>query len=464
MKFFEKEEHTYRIKKALREQVVFAPQNLLNDPPFSRLDVVTCRNLLIYLEPEAQRRVLTLLHFALREGGYLFLGNAETLGYADTLFEVVSKRWRIYRRTGPAQRFAELPALAARMPEVRPAARAAAAPIVRPSTTTLIQAALLEELPPTAVVDANERIIYFQGDTAPFLQHPSGEATQNLLELVRVAFRPAARSALRQAVAEKRPITVETESGDDGSHVAITAAPLKHRHPTQHFRVSFQRMLVQASAKEAAASEYSAPGIAVGGMSPRGDPLLEEELRQVRAELQASVEAFEASTEELKASNEEVTSVNEELQSANEELETGKEELDLLDVSRMASGQLRLTPRDTPLAPAVEAAIEAVRPAAENRKIALQSELRVEVGSVHVDPESLIDSARGTLAPRAALGDWASGSRSPSSWSSCTGVRSQRTATERGAGPRLPFTCRSRGATPPRNKPSRPSLGAKPVS
>jgi chemotaxis methyl-accepting protein methylase len=185
-KFFEKEEHTYRIKKALREQVVFAPQNLLNDPPFSRVNIVTCRNLLIYLEPEAQRRVLTLLHFALREGGYLFLGNAETLGYADTLFEVVSKRWRIYRRTGAAHRFAELPALAARMPNVRSVARAPPGPIVRPSTTTLIQAALLEELPPTAVIDANERIVYFQGDTAPFLQQPSGEATQNLLELVRV--------------------------------------------------------------------------------------------------------------------------------------------------------------------------------------------------------------------------------------------------------------------------------------
>ncbi|HWF99846.1 MAG TPA: chemotaxis protein CheB, partial [Steroidobacteraceae bacterium] len=328
-KFFEKGEHTYRIKKALREQVVFAPQNLLNDPPFSRVDIVTCRNLLIYLEPEAQRRVLTLLHFALREGGYLFLGNAETLGYADTLFEVVSKRWRIYRRTGAAHRFAELPALAARMPNVRSAARAAAGPIVRPSATTLIQAALLEELPPTAVIDANERIVYFQGDTAPFLQQPSGEATQNLLELVRVPLRSAARSALRQAMAEKRPVTVEAESGEDDSHVAITAAPLKHCQAAQHFRVSFRRM---EQASEPAASEHSAPANAVRGMeSLRGDPLLEEELRQARAELQASVEAFEASTEELKASNEEVTSVNEELQSANEELETGKEELQALN-------------------------------------------------------------------------------------------------------------------------------------
>ena len=331
-KFFDKEEHTYRIKKALREQVVFAPQNLLNDPPFSRLDIVTCRNLLIYLEPEAQRRVFTLLHFALREGGYLFLGNAETLGQADILFEVVSKRWRIYRRTGPAQRFAELTALAARLPAVSPAARSSAPPIVRPSTMTQIQTALLEELPPTAVIDANERIVYFQGDTTPFLQHPSGEVTQNLLELVRLPLRALVRTALRQAMAEKRLATVETEPTEDGSRVAITAAPLKHRHPTQHFRVSFERMVAPDSAQGAPASEHSVSRSAVVGAVPlRADPLVEEELRQVRAELQASVEAFEASTEELKASNEEVTSVNEELQSANEELETGKEELQALN-------------------------------------------------------------------------------------------------------------------------------------
>ncbi|HEV7135141.1 MAG TPA: chemotaxis protein CheB [Steroidobacteraceae bacterium] len=330
-KFFDKEEHTYRIKKVLREQVVFAPQDLLTDPPFSRVDIVACRNLLIYLEPEAQRRVLTLLHFALREGGYLFLGNAETLGHADTLFEVVSKRWRIYRRTGPTHRFAELPALSARMPAVRTAGRVAPVPIVRASGPTPIQAALLEELPPTAVVDANERVVYFQGDTTPFLLHPSGEATQNLLELVRVPLRSAARSALRQSFAEKRPITVQTDSGEDGSHIAITAAPLKHRHPTQHFRVSFQRM-EQASGQGAAVSEHPLAVSAAQAVNPlRGDPLLEEELRQVRAELQASLEAFEASTEELKASNEEVTSVNEELQSANEELETSKEELQALN-------------------------------------------------------------------------------------------------------------------------------------
>ena len=108
-RFFDKDEHAYRVKKEMRDMVVFAPQDLLRDPPFSRIDICTCRNLLIYLEPETQRRVLSLLHFALRDGAYLFLGNTESFNGSEHLFEVISKKWRIYRRTGSAQlRFASV--------------------------------------------------------------------------------------------------------------------------------------------------------------------------------------------------------------------------------------------------------------------------------------------------------------------------------------------------------------------
>ncbi len=275
-KFFDKDEHAYRVKKTLREQVVFAPQDVLRDPPFSRVDIVTCRNLLIYLEPEAQRRALALFHFALREGGFLFLGNAESLGHAETLFEVVSKRWRIYSRGGPAQnRFAELPALAARVADPRPAAHTATVISTgRPSATTLIQAALLEVFgPPTAVVDANERIVYFHGDSEPYLLHPSGEATQNLLELVRAPLRAAVRSALRQAIAGKRPVTVHTPSSESAGTFAITAAPLKHSRPPEHFRVSF----APVEARQASASG-SEPALAATH-TLETDSALEEEVR-----------------------------------------------------------------------------------------------------------------------------------------------------------------------------------------
>ncbi|HEX3843934.1 MAG TPA: chemotaxis protein CheB, partial [Steroidobacteraceae bacterium] len=333
-RFFEKDEHTYRIRKELRDQVVFAPQDVLRDPPFSRVDLVTCRNLLIYLEPEAQRRALTLLHFALRDGGYLFLGNAETLGQADELFEVVSKRWRIYRRTGPTQhRFADLTTL--RAPELRTVpGLPAPVTITRPSSTVAIQAALLEQFgPPTAVVDANERIVYFHGDAEPYLMHPSGETTQGLLEMVRPHLRPAVRSALRQAATEKRAITIEQSApAEGGGVIRVTAQPLRPSRTPEHFRVSFE----QPTAQEAA------PIPAPHRLRSGGDEALEEEARALRRELQTSVEAFEATNEELKASNEEVISINEELQSTNEELETGKEELQSLNEElTTVNGQLQ---------------------------------------------------------------------------------------------------------------------------
>jgi two-component system, chemotaxis family, CheB/CheR fusion protein len=328
-RFFEKDEHTYRIQKALRDQVVFAPQDLLRDPPFSRLDIVTCRNLLIYLEPEAQRRALALLHFALRDGGHLLLGNSETLGQAEMFFEVVSKRWRIYRRTGPAQhRFAELPSVAVRMSEARPAVRSVPTTIARPASINLIQTALLAEFgPPTAVVDANDRMVYFHGDAEAYLHLPSGEMTQNLLEMVRPALRAAVRSALRQAAAEKRAITVEIDSQDGFAGLAITAAPLRQNHATGLYRVSFAHC-ARGNGMEASPGSLSAVR-QLGGA--QHDAALEEEVSTLRRELQATVEAFEATNEELKASNEEVTSTNEELQSTNEELETGKEELQSLN-------------------------------------------------------------------------------------------------------------------------------------
>ncbi len=278
-KFFDKEEHVYRIKKSLREQVVFAPQNVLLDPPFSRVDIVTCRNLLIYLEPEAQRSALALLHFALREGGYLFLGNAETLGHAETLFEVVSKRWRIYRRSGEARYRSTQPlALSLRLPEPRPAARDLPTMIGRPSSTVLIQAALLEKFgPPTAVVDANERIVYFHGDPDPYLQQPTGESTQHLLELVRAPYRAAVRSALRQAIAEKHAVTEQIDSHEAPGPLEITAGPLKQSRPPEHFHVSFTR-LASGGPREASTPVLSARTL-FATSRPEAESALEEEVR-----------------------------------------------------------------------------------------------------------------------------------------------------------------------------------------
>jgi two-component system, chemotaxis family, CheB/CheR fusion protein len=342
-RFFEKDEHTYRVRKDVRDTVVFARHDLLRDPPFSRLDLCTCRNLLIYLEPETQRRVLGLLHFGLNDGAYLFLGSSESASAIPESFEVVSKRWRIFRRTGPSQhRFTELPSFAlrslgeaAREPDANAAARASAA--------FSIQRALLERYgPPTIVVNRTEEVVYFHGDTEPFLRQPAGEPTRDLFDLLRPSLRPAVRNALRTATNEHRSITVHDGelAGASGSRaVIVTAAPVMEHLKSDYFLVSFG--LHDARAAAGAEATVAAPD--AGGVPNRAEA--DAEVRSLKRQLQSSVDAFEVSNQELKASNEEVTSINEELQSTNEELETGKEELqsvneELLTVNAQLQGKI----------------------------------------------------------------------------------------------------------------------------
>jgi superfamily II DNA helicase RecQ/chemotaxis methyl-accepting protein methylase len=289
-RFFDRVDHTYRIRKEIRDMVVFAAQDVLSDPPFSRLDLCTCRNLLIYLEPETQARVMAMLHFALRDGGYLFLGNAETLGPVAELFEVVSKKWRLYRRTGfaplPSVDGMTLPRLAA-----RPAPGTAGltpVPIARALSTAAVQRALLEQLgPPTVVVDARERVVYYHGDTAPYLMQ-SGEPTRSLFEMVRPGLRTVVRGVLAQALAERRAVVAtgpEAETPQGRVRIRVSAAPLIVGQAGDHVRIGFEPM------------PDGAPGAGPGDAPPvwrlvaAGDAAHEDELRALRLELQQTVEA-----------------------------------------------------------------------------------------------------------------------------------------------------------------------------
>jgi two-component system CheB/CheR fusion protein len=350
-RFFDRDDHAYRVKKEVRDMVVFAPQDVLRDPPFSRIDICTCRNLLIYLEPETQRRVLSMLHFALRDGAYLFLGNTESFNGSEHLFEVISKKWRIYRRTGAAQlRFVsgvESPNLRLRDETVRYGDSLQNPDAPRPSATLLIQRALLEHYgPPTVVVDRTDRIVYFHGATGEFLDPPAGEPTRDLLQLLRVPLRVPVRTALRTAVRDNVAVCVQCPIGDAGSRqVEITAAPLMHSRAPDYFRVSFAAPSTGAPPFDSAIAVRETAGseIAAG-----------EERRLLRLELQSATEAYEATNEELKAAHEEATSMNEELQSANEELETSKEELQSINEElttvnsqlQVKIGQLEATTND----------------------------------------------------------------------------------------------------------------------
>jgi two-component system CheB/CheR fusion protein len=314
----------YQVISELRGRVVFGMQNLFSDPPFSGVDVVTCRNVLIYLEPGVQRRVLLLLHFALKPGGVLFLGGAESVGPREDLFEPASKGARIYRRVGatPRDQLDFRPAQPGRQPE--PAGYR-----IRPSAPQLMQASRLaqqiifDRLAPAAVlVDRNYDALYFSGPTERFLAQPRGAPTASLLTLVREGLRSRLRRALSEAGGSNATVVAEDaqmKRGKGYEAVRLTVIPTSGADAQLLFLVAFE--------------DLPKPSGAPHG-TPRDRTLvrqLEDELRVAREDLRATVEGLEASNEELKAANEEVVSINEELQSSNEELQSSKEELQSLN-------------------------------------------------------------------------------------------------------------------------------------
>jgi two-component system, chemotaxis family, CheB/CheR fusion protein len=243
-RFFDALDGSYQVRKNLRELIVFAPQNLLRDPPFSRLDLITCRNLLIYLEPEAQKRVIALFHFALRQDGHLFLGNAETVGRAEDLFDTVSKRWRIYRRLGPTRHdIVSFPSLgaSARLEQAQQAAKQEAPA----RALDLARRALLERYAPASVlIDQKGRILYFHGPTGDYLVQPPGEPTLDLLAMAREGLRLGLRGAMRQAAERRESVTFGAQvqaSQDSAFRVSNGRAPgfpASCRHAARQFRAN----------------------------------------------------------------------------------------------------------------------------------------------------------------------------------------------------------------------------------
>jgi two-component system, chemotaxis family, CheB/CheR fusion protein len=323
-RFFEKLDGSYQVSKELRDMVVFAPHDLLRDPPFSRLDLVSCRNFLIYLEPDAQQRIIALCHFALRQGGHLFLGNAETIGRHEDLFETVSKKWRIYRRVGSTRHdLVEYPPPRGRSEQRTMETPSPLAPEPGATAAQIARRALLERYAPASVlIDQKGRVLYFHGTTRDYLENPPGEPTRDLLTMARDGLAARLRAAIREASKENRSVTVNARirESDAGRSVAMTVMPLPASPQGNLLLVSFAPAVPQPDSIPSSTHEDA-------GDASSGERALQEELRAVRAELQNTIEFQETTNEELKAANEEATSMNEELQSTNEELETSKEEL-----------------------------------------------------------------------------------------------------------------------------------------
>ena len=341
-RFFVEEEGGYRVSKALREMVVFARQNVISDPPFSRLDLISCRNLLIYLEPQLQRTIFPAFHYALKPGGFLYLGASESIGGFSELFEPIDKKHKIYtRKPGPAVAF-RLPRKQPPADERPSAARAKGGARRMPASPgepgdpgrselsaqrEADRVSASQFAPPAVLVNAELQILQFRGSTGAYLQPPTGKATLDVLKMARNGLLVPLRATIAKAKKDNKTVrrdNVRVEHDGTIRTVSLQVIPLKNLRE-RSFLIVFDEAPRQRRVGRSTEPKAGRTGRA--GQSRRiGE--LEAELSETRDYLQALQEQHEAAAEELQASNEEVQSANEELQSINEELETSKEELE----------------------------------------------------------------------------------------------------------------------------------------
>ncbi len=318
---FAREDGSYRVAKDIREMCLFSTHDVIKDPPFSRIHLVACRNLLIYFEPQLQQRVINTFHYALRPDGYLFLGPSESVASQAHLFAPLDKRHRFYERRDTAS---SLPSFSlSRAADVPPKA------VTRPVTDDIDRRAvraIARYAPAFLVVNRQHDILRFSGQTAKFLQPATGVATLNLFTLLHTDLRAAVRASLKEATATGERVLHEKlciETGEGYDIVNLIVEPIASPGDDGLFLVAFQEV---------------GPGSPVLPRSPADLPqedeafqALSREAVSLRERLRDTMEGLEAATEELQSSNEEYLSANEELQSANEELFTSKEELQSLN-------------------------------------------------------------------------------------------------------------------------------------
>ncbi len=348
-RFFVEEDSGYRVVKSLREVVVFARQNIISDPPFSRMDLICCRNLMIYLQPGLQKRVIPTFHYALNPGGYLFLGVSESLSGFAHLFVPVDKRQKIFAKKAASTSTFHLPV------RLKEGERVPAGKTARPSAAAAKKPGILAEAirrelgaereadrvtvnhfaPPGVLVDADLQIVQFRGSTSSYLEPASGKATFDLLKMAREGLMLPLRAAIHRAQKEHKAVRSEnvpvTQDGETRL-VNIEVIPLKNLQE-RCLLVLFENAARERDPagapppRESAAGGAQARHRAVRMQESGRVAGLERDLVEARDYLQFVQEYQETTTEELQAANEEGQSANEELQSLNEELETSKEEL-----------------------------------------------------------------------------------------------------------------------------------------
>jgi two-component system CheB/CheR fusion protein len=327
-RFFVRSEGNYRVSKAVRDICVFARQDLTKDPPFSRLDLVMCRNVLIYMDALLQRKLIGLFHYSLQPHGYLVLGQAETIGTQAGLFSLIDKRHRIHRKKSVASLnpVVTFPLTSIGAPVAKQ--RNAEPGVGEKSLQGEVARVILDRYAPAGVVvDADFQIVQFRGHTGPYLEPAPGDASLSLFKMAREGLLYGLRTALQMARKKKEPVRKEGQQvryGGSWLPVAIEVVPLTSLGRV-YYLVLFDGRLPQPAAptreKRRAAKRHSRDGAAMPAER------LQLELAASREYLQSVIQELEAANEELQSANEEILSSNEELQSTNEELDTAKEEL-----------------------------------------------------------------------------------------------------------------------------------------
>ena len=329
-RFFTRDGNSFLIAKDIREMCVFSPHSVIREPPFSRMDLVSCRNLLIYFGPDIQNQVLPTFHYALKPGGYLFLGTSESVGQHSELFATVDKKSRIFqarehsRVTPRVSMFLRSSGSGQYAPaDWRRAGQAEA--IGYPLRQAVEGQVLDRHTPAHVVVNSEGDVVYYSPRTGKYLEPAPGAPNRQLLTMARRGLRLELRTALREAMETRRPISRENvlvDDDDEHAHaITLTVEPLADRGGGEAlYLVLFVANGILNVRGESANTQPS-----------EGTLDLERELRDTRERLQATIEEYETALEELKSSNEELVSVNEEAQSTNEELEASKEEMQSLN-------------------------------------------------------------------------------------------------------------------------------------
>lgn len=326
--YFVKVDQGFVISPEVRKMIVFAPHDVINDAPFTKLDLVTCRNLLIYFQPTVQKKVISLFHFALRTNAYMFLGPSETPGDLADEFEVESKKWRIYRKRRDVRLTSNVKLPLGGSALVRPFSKSkvTARPTPESQMLSTYDRLLDSHMPPSFLVDEGGELIHSFGGSERFLTFRGGRISTRLMDIIHEDLKTPVSGALQHAAREMKAvrytgITVKTAKGVENVRLVVD--------PLRDTRTEVIHTLITLAPVEATANLSASTDEEVDAQRLSKDHIysLENELRYTKENLQATVEELETSNEELHATNEELIAANEELQSTNEELQSVNEEL-----------------------------------------------------------------------------------------------------------------------------------------